>query len=62
MHSPKGVYNDPQAMHQDAQIPRHPAGNLHGRHAADGQLQADADGARPTHNVSPRESGIQYKQ
>ena len=62
MHSPKGVYEDPQAMRQDVQIPGHMAGNLYGQHAVDGQLQADADGAHPTHSVSPRESGIHYKQ
>ena len=62
LHSPKGLYKDPEAICGDAQIPRHPAGNLHGRHAVDGKFQADADGARPTLNVSPRESGIYYKQ
>jgi len=46
LHSPKGLYKDPEAICGDAQIPQHPAGNLHGRHAVDGKFQADADGAR----------------
>jgi len=62
LHNPKGLYKDPEAICGDAQIPRYSAGNLHGRHAVDGKFQADADGARPTLNVSPRESGIYYKQ
>jgi len=53
LHSPKGLYKDPEAICGDVQIPRHPAGNLHGRNAVDSKFQADADRVRPNLNVSP---------
>ena len=62
LHSPKGLYKDTQAIRGNAQIPRHPDGNLHGRHVIDGKLQAEAFGARPGLDVPPRELGVHYQQ
>ena len=62
LYSPKGLYKDAEASRGDAQISWHPAGNSHGLHAVDGKLEADADRARSTLTVSPREPGIHYKQ
>jgi len=45
VHSTESIHKDTQASHGDAEITQHPTGNLHGRYASNGRVQAEANRA-----------------
>ena len=59
--SPKDLYKDSQAIYRNAQVLGYLAGNLHGRHAIYGKLQAGTNRAGPAVHVPSAGSGLYYQ-